>query len=199
MIKLKYDKKGDIMELGTIIIILIVAVIILIVFYIIGIYNKLVNAKNKVNDQFAQIDVQLKRRSDMIPNLVETVKCYTKHEEKTLKEVVEARNKMNTANGINEELEASNQVTSALNKLFALSEAYPDLKANENFMSLQQDLKETEDKLSYARSFYNDTVLNYNNLREQFPSNIIAKLFNFGKIEFFKTEDKEKEVPNVKF
>ena len=187
------------MELGTIIIILIVAVIILIVFYIIGIYNKLVNARNKVNDQFAQIDVQLKRRSDMIPNLVETVKGYTKHEEKTLKEVVEARNKMNTANGINEELEASNQVTSALNKLFALSEAYPDLKANETFMSLQQDLKETEDKLSYARSFYNDTVLNYNNLREQFPSNIIAKLFNFGKIEFFKTEDKEKEVPNVKF
>ena len=164
------------MELGTIIIILIVAVIILIVFYIIGIYNKLVNARNKVNDQFAQIDVQLKRRSDMIPNLVETVKGYTKHEEKTLKEVVEARNKMNTANGINE-----------------------DLKANENFMSLQQDLKETEDNLSYARSFYNDTVLNYNNLREQFPSNIIAKLFNFGKIEFFKTEDKEKEVPNVKF
>lgn len=187
------------MELGTIIIILIVAVIILIVFYIIGIYNKLVNARNKVNDQFAQIDVQLKRRSDMIPNLVETVKGYTKHEEKTLKEVVEARNKMNTANGINEELEASNQITGALNKLFALSEAYPDLKANENFMSLQQDLKETEDKLSYARSFYNDTVLNYNNLREQFPSNIIAKLFNFGKIEFFKTEGKEKEVPNVKF
>lgn len=187
------------MELGTIIIILIVAVIILIVFYIIGIYNKLVNARNKVNDQFAQIDVQLKRRSDMIPNLVETVKGYTKHEEKTLKEVVEARNKMNTANGINEELEASNQITGALNKLFALSEAYPDLKANENFMSLQKDLKETEDKLSYARSFYNDTVLNYNNLREQFPSNIIAKLFNFGKIEFFKTEDKEKEVPNVKF
>ena len=170
------------MELGTIIIILIVAVIILIVFYIIGIYNKLVNARNKVNDQFAQIDVQLKRRSDMIPNLVETVKGYTKHEEKTLKEVVEARNKMNTANGINEELEASNQITGALNKLFALSEAYPDLKANENFMSLQQDLKETEDKLSYARFFYNDTVLNYNNLREQFPSNIIAKLFNFGKI-----------------
>ena len=187
------------MELETIIIILIVAVIILIVFYIIGIYNKLVNARNKVNDQFAQIDVQLKRRSDMIPNLVETVKGYTKHEEKTLKEVVEARNKMNTANGINEELEASNQITGALNKLFALSEAYPDLKANENFMSLQQDLKETEDKLSYARSFYNDTVLNYNNLREQFPSNIIAELFNFGKIEFFKTEDKEKEVPNVKF
>ena len=187
------------MDIGTIIIIIIVGVLLILVFYGIGVYNSLVNARNKVKDQFSQIDVQLKRRSDMIPNLVETVKGYTKHEEKTLKEVVEARNKMNTANGINEELEASNQITGALNKLFALSEAYPDLKANENFMSLQQDLKETEDKLSYARSFYNDTVLNYNNLREQFPSNIIAKLFNFGKIEFFKTEDKEKEVPNVKF
>ena len=118
---------------------------------------------------------------------------------KLVKEVIEARNKMNSAGNINEELEASNNVTTALNKLFALSEAYPELKANENFLSLQKDLKETEDKLSYARYFYNDTVLNYNNLREQFPSNIIAKLFNFGKIEFFKTEDKEKEVPNVKF
>ena len=187
------------MELGTIIIILIVAVIILIVFYIIGIYNKLVNARNKVNDQFAQIDVQLKRRSDMIPNLVETVKGYTKHEEKTLKEVVEARNKMNTANGINEELEASNAVTGALNKLFALSEAYPELKANENFKSLQSDLKETEDKISYARGFYNDTVLTYNNLREQFPSNIVASMFKFEKIDFFNASEKEKENPQVKF
>ena len=147
------------MSLGTIIIIIVAAVVILLAFYVIGTYNNLVNARNKVNDQFAQIDVQLKRRSDMIPNLVETVKGYAKHEEKTLTEVIEARNKMATASGINEELEASNQVTSALNKLFALSEAYPDLKANSNFMSLQNDLKETEDKLSYARSFYNDTVL----------------------------------------
>ena len=187
------------MELGTIIIILIVAVIILIVFYIIGIYNKLVNARNKVNDQFAQIDVQLKRRSDMIPNLVETVKGYTKHEEKTLKEVVEARNKMNTAGNINEELEASNAITGALNKLFALSEAYPELKSNENFLSLQKDLKETEDKLSYARQFYNDSVLMYNNTREKFPSNIVANIFGFKEINFFKASEKEKEVPNVKF
>ncbi len=113
----------------------------------------------KAKDQFAQIDVQLKRRSDMIPNLVETVKGYAKHEENTFKEVIEARNKMNTAGNINEELEASNAVTGALNKLFALSEAYPELKSNENFLSLQKDLKETEDKLSYARQFYNDSVL----------------------------------------
>lgn len=187
------------MSLGTIIIIIVAAVVILLAFYVIGTYNNLVNARNKVNDQFAQIDVQLKRRSDMIPNLVETVKGYAKHEEKTLTEVIEARNKMATASGINEELEASNQVTSALNKLFALSESYPDLKANGNFMSLQNDLKETEDKLSYARSFYNDTVLNYNNLREQFPSNIVAGIFKFEKIDFFKTDEKSKETPQVKF
>ncbi|MGN1342012.1 MAG: LemA family protein [Bacilli bacterium] len=187
------------MSLGTIIIIIVAAVVILLAFYVIGTYNNLVNARNKVNDQFAQIDVQLKRRSDMIPNLVETVKGYAKHEEKTLTEVIEARNKMATASGINEELEASNQVTLALNKLFALSESYPDLKANSNFMSLQNDLKETEDKLSYARSFYNDTVLNYNNLREQFPSNIVAGIFKFEKIDFFKTDEKSKETPQVKF
>lgn len=187
------------MNIGTIIIIVVVAIILFLVFYIIGTYNNLVNARNKVKDQFAQIDVELKRRADMIPNLVETVKGYAKHEEKTLTEVIEARNKMTTANGINEELEASNQITSALNKLFALSEAYPDLKANENFMSLQNDLKETEDKLSYARSFYNDTVLNYNNMREQFPSNIVAGIFKFEKIDFFKTDEKSKENVQVKF
>ena len=187
------------MSLGTIIIIIVAAVVILLAFYVIGTYNNLVNARNKVNDQFAQIDVQLKRRSDMIPNLVETVKGYAKHEEKTLTEVIEARNKMATASGINEELEASNQVTSALNKLFALSESYPDLKANSNFMSLQNDLKETEDKISYARGFYNDTVLTYNNLREQFPSNIIASIFKFEKIDFFNADEKDKENPQVKF
>ena len=180
------------MDTGAIVIIIVVGVILLLVFYGIGVYNKLVNARNKVNDQFSQIDVQLKRRVDLIPNLVETVKGYAKHEEKTLTEVIEARNKMATASGINEELEASNQVTAALNKLFALSEAYPDLKANENFISLQADLKETEDKVSYARQFYN-------NLREQFPSNIIANMFKFGKIDFFKTDEKDKEAPQVKF
>lgn len=187
------------MELSSVIIIIVVGIVLLLVFYAIGVYNKLVNARNKVKDQFAQIDVQLKRRSDMIPNLVETVKGYAKHEENTLKEVIEARNKMTTANGINEELEASDNVSRALNKLFALSEAYPDLKANTNFLKLQDDLKETEDKLGYARQFYNDTVLTYNNLREKFPSNILANMFGFKEIDFFKASEKDKEVPNVKF
>ena len=187
------------MNIGTIIIIIVVGVLLILVFYAIGVYNNLINARNKAKDQFSQIDVQLKRRSDMIPNLVETVKGYAKHEEKTLKEVVEARNKMATASGINEEVEASNAVTSALNKLFALSEAYPELKANENFMSLQADLKETEDKISYARGFYNDTVLTYNNLREQFPSSIIASMFKFEKLEFFNADEKDRENQQVKF
>lgn len=187
------------MNSTTVVIIIIVAIILILAFYSIKVYNKLVNARNKVKDQFAQIDVQLKRRSDMIPNLVETVKGYAKHEKDTFTEVVEARNKMNSAGNINEELEASNEVTNALNKLFALAEAYPELKSNENFMALQKDLKETEDKLSYAREFYNDTVLGYNNLTEKFPSNIVAGLFGFKEIDFFKAQDKEKEVPQVKF
>lgn len=187
------------MSLGAVIGLVVVAVLLILVFYVVGVYNKLVNARNKVKDQFAQIDVQLKRRSDMIPNLVETVKGYAKHEKETLTEVIEARNKMNSAGNINEELEASAGVTNALNKLFALAEAYPELKANENFVALQKDLKETEDKLSYAREFYNDTVLGYNNLREKFPSNVVAGLFGFKEINFFKAEEKDKEVPKVKF
>lgn len=187
------------MSLGAIIIIVIVGIVIMAAFYAIGVYNSLINARNKVNDQFSQIDVQLKRRIDLIPNLVETVKGYAKHEENTLKEVIEARNKMANASSINEELAESDNVSKALNKLFALAEAYPDLKANTNFMSLQADLKDTEDKIGYARSFYNDTVLNYNNLRERFPSNIIANMFNFKEIDFFKATDKDRESVNVKF
>ena len=179
--------------------IIIIAVLLLIIFYFIGVYNKLVNGRNKVKDQFSQIDVQLKRRVDLIPNLVETVKGYAKHENNTLKEVIEARNKLNSATGINEEIDANNQLTGALNRLFALSEAYPDLKANENFISLQNDLKDTEDKISYARQFYNDTVLSYNNLVEMFPSNIVANMFKFTKYEFFQIDEKEKESPKVKF
>ena len=181
------------------VIFIIFAVIILLVFYGIGVYNKLVNSRNKVKDQWAQIDVQLKRRADLIPNLVETVKGYAKHEKNTLTEVIEARNKFVSAGSINEEIEANNQLTGALNKLFALSESYPELKANQNFISLQNDLKDTEDKISYARQFYNDTVLTYNNLVQMFPSNIVANMFKFEVYEFFKIEEKEKEVPKVSF
>ena len=187
------------MEGSTIFIIIVVGILFLLVFYVIGVYNKLVNARNKVDNQFSQIDVQLKRRADLIPNLVETVKGYAKHEKGTLTEVIEARNKAVSAGSVNEKVDANNQLTGALNKLFALSEAYPELKANENFMSLQNDLKDTEDKITYARQFYNDTAMSFNNLVEMFPSNIVASMFKFKKYEFFTALEEEKEVPKVKF
>lgn len=179
--------------------IIIAVLVVLVVIWYFSTYNNLVSLRNKKDNEWSQIDVQLKRRSDLIPNLVETVKGYAKHESETLEEVIKARNTYVSATTPEEAMKASGEITQALSKLFALSESYPDLKANQNFISLQNDLKETEDKLSYARSFYNDTVLNYNNLREQFPSNIVAGIFKFEKIDFFKTDEKSKETPQVKF
>ena len=187
------------MDTSAIVIVIIVGLLLLAVFYVIGIYNKLVNARNKVDNQFSQIDVQLKRRSDLVPNLVETVKGYAKHEEGTLTAVIEARNKSVSASGVNEKIEAEGELTKALNRLFALTEAYPDLKANENFLSLQNDLKDTEDKIMYARQFYNDTSMTFNDLVEMFPSNIVAKMFGFKKYEFFSATEEEKQTPKVKF
>ena len=187
------------MSTSVIVIIVIVGLLVVLAGYVIGVYNKLVNARNKVDNQFSQIDVQLKRRADLIPNLVETVKGYAKHEEGTLTAVIEARNKAVSASSVNDKVDANNQLTGALNKLFALSEAYPDLKANTNFMSLQNDLKDTEDKITYARQFYNDTAMMFNNLVEMFPSNIVAKMFGFKKYQFFEATEAEKETPKVKF
>ena len=174
-------------------------IILILACYVIGIYNKLVNARNKVENQFSQVDIQLKRRADLIPNLVETVKGYAKHEKETFTEVIEARNKAVNAGTVNEKIEANNELTGALNKLFALAEAYPELKANENFLSLQNDLKDTEDKITYARQFYNDSAMGYNNLTQMFPSNIVASMFGFKKFEYFKAEEKDKETPKVEF
>ena len=187
------------MDTSAIIIVIIVGLLFLLVFYAIGVYNKLVNARNKADNQFSQIDIQLKRRSDLIPNLIETVKGYAKHEEGTFTKVVEARNKAISANGVNAKVEAENELTGALTKLLALTEAYPELKANENFLSLQNDLKDTEDKITYARQFYNDTAMNFNNLVEMFPSNIVAKMFKFVKYAFFEAQESDKETPKVKF
>ena len=181
------------------VIFIIVGILIVLVGYVVGVYNKLVNARNKVKNQFSQVDIQLKRRADLIPNLVETVKGYAKHEKETFTEVIEARNKAVNAGSVNEKIEANNQLTGALNKLFALAESYPELKANENFLALQNDLKDTEDKITYARQFYNDSAMGFNNLVEMFPSNIVAGMFKFEKFEFFKIEEKEKEVPKVEF
>lgn len=184
------------MKIGLIIVLGILA---LLVVYVISVYNKLVNSRNKVENQWSQIDVQLKRRADLIPNLVETVKGYAKHEEGTLTKVIEMRNKAVNASTVNEKVEANNELTGALSRLMVIAEAYPELKANQNFVSLQNDLKDTEDKISYARQFYNDSAMNFNNLVEMFPSNIIANMFGFKKFEFFKVEEEAKEVPKVEF
>ncbi len=178
---------------------IILIVLALLLFWVIGVYNGLVTLRNKVRDQWAQIDVLLKRRSDLIPNLVETVKGYAGHESETLEAVIAARNKVVAAPSKEEEMKASGELTGALNRLFALSESYPELKANENFMDLQQSLKDTEDKVSYARQFYNDAVLKYQNKIEMFPSNIIANIFGFKPEKFFEATEAEKEVPKVQF
>ncbi len=177
----------------------VIGIVVILIFYVIATYNGLVSLRNKKDDQWSQIDVVLKRRADLIPNLVETVKGYAKHEKETFEEVIKARNTYVAASTPEEEMKASGEVTSALNKLFALAEAYPDLKANENFKSLQNDLKDTEDKISYSRQFYNDSVLMYNNKVQMFPSNIIANIFNFKKGAFFEATEADKKAPEVKF
>ena len=178
------------------IILIVVAVIVL---YVISTYNGLVVLRNKVKDQWSQIEVQLKRRADLIPNLVETVKGYAAHEKDTLEAVVSARNKAVSATTPEAEMQANGELSQALGRLFALTEAYPDLKANTNFVVLQNQLKETEDKISYSRQFYNDTVLKYQNKKESFPSNIIAGMFGFKTFKFFEAEEQDRKVPEVKF
>ena len=179
--------------------IIIIAVLVLLVFYVIGVYNSLVNLRNMVKDQWAQIDVTLKRRADLIPNVVETVKGYASHEKDTLEAVVNARNKAFSATTKEDEMQANGELTQALGRLFALTEAYPDLKANTNFLQLQTELNETENKIAYARQFYNDVALKYRNKVEMFPSNIIAGIFGFKAEPFFEVSDADKEVPQVKF
>lgn len=179
--------------------IIIGAVVLFLILFVIGVYNKLVRLRNMVQDQWSQIDVLLKRRADLIPNLVETVKGYAAHESETLEAVISARNKAISATNPHDEMEANGELTRALGRLFALAEAYPELKANQNFLSLQGDLKDTEDKISYARQFYNDSVLSYKNELEMFPSNIVAAIFNFKPAEFFEVSDDDREVPQVKF
>ena len=179
--------------------IILIVVLVLLVLYVIGTYNKLVKARNKVEGEWAQIDVQLKRRIDLIPNLVETVKGYAKHEKETLEAVINARSKAVSATTPEEAIAASGEVTQALSRLFALSEAYPDLKADANFKDLQDNLKEAEDKIAYARQFYNDTAKSYKNLVEMFPSNIVASIFKFKAKPFFEIDAAEIEVPKVQF
>ena len=179
--------------------IIVLAIVVVLAIYVISVRNSLVVLRNKVKDQLSQIDIQLKRRFDLIPNLVETVKGYTKHEKSTLEDVIKARNSYLSAGTPEEQLKADGELNKTLNKLFALSENYPELKANENFINLQNELTATEEKISYARTFYNDSVLNLNNKIEMFPSNIVASMFHFTKEKFFEAAEEERENVKVKF
>lgn len=185
--------------MNLIIIIIVVILVIFIIGTLIHMYNNLVGLRNLVKNSYSQIDVQLKRRNDLIPNLVETVKGYAGHEKGVLEEVTKARTGVMNAQGVKETSEADNQLTGALKTLFAVAENYPDLKANSNFQQLQTELSETEDKISYSRQFYNDAVLKYNNACQQFPSSLMARLFGFKADEFFEAPAAEREVPEVKF
>lgn len=179
--------------------IVLIVIVVLLVLWFFATYNKLIVLRNRVKDQWSQIDVQLKRRADLIPNLVETVKGYAKHEKGTLEDVVKARNTFTSAKTPEEEMKASGELTQALSRLMVLSESYPELKANQNFMSLQNDLKDAEDKISTMRQFYNDTVLKYNNKVEMIPSNIVANMCHFQKEAFFEIASEERNVPKVSF
>ena len=181
-------------------VIVVIVLVVLIVGALVLSYNGLVRKRNQVENAWSQIDVQLKRRIDLIPNLVETVKGYAAHERETLQAVVEARNAAIAApDEPVPQAEANNQLTAALNRLFALREAYPDLKANQNFLSLQEELTATEGRVAYARQFYNDSVYEYDNKLQTFPTVIIAKTFNFTEREYFEIDEPDREVPTVEF
>jgi LemA protein len=177
-----------------------IGLIVVILAWIAGAYNGLVRLRNTVENAWAQIDVQLKRRHDLIPNLVETVKGYAAHERETFEKVTQARNMAVNATSVADKAQAENVLTGALKSLFAVAEAYPDLKANSEFMRLQEELTSTENKVAFARQFYNDSVMTYNTRIEVFPTNFIANMFSFGRREFFevKAED-ERSAPQVKF
>ncbi len=180
--------------------IIVIVIVALLVIYGVASYNGLIRRRNQVENSWSQIDVQLKRRIDLIPNLVETVKAYAAHEKDTLDAVVRARNAAiaapNTPAG---QADANNQITGALRQLFALSEAYPDLKANQNFLALQEELTATEGRVAYARQFYNDSVLGYNTKLQAFPTVFFAKAMKFDKREYFEADEASREVPKVQF
>lgn len=180
---------------------IIIAIIVLIIAIYIVTYNGVQKARVYVDEAWSQIDVQLKRRNDLIPNLVETTKGYAKHEKETLEGVVKLRDQLvNVPQGDHQEaMKLSNQITDSLKSIFALSEAYPDLKANQNFLKLQEELTNTENKIAYSRQLYNSSVATYDQKLLTFPSNIISKIHKFTKVNYLETPTEEKDVPKVKF
>ena len=174
-------------------------IVVLLIVWAISVYNHLVSLKMRVKNAWAQIDTQLKRRFDLIPNLVETVKGYAAHEQGTLEKVIAARNTYASATSVEDKAKANNELTSTLKSIFALGEAYPELKANENFLALQTELAGTEDKVAYSRQFYNDTVQMYNTAIMKFPNNILAGMFGYKEEPFFTIDDAQKEPVKVQF
>jgi len=182
------------------ILIVLIVIVVLLVMFVIGIYNSLVSLRNQVANAWSQIDVQLKRRHDLIPNLIETAKGYMQHERGTLEAVTNARSQAMGAKGVAESAKAEGVLGKALSKFLLTVEAYPDLKANQNFLSLQEELSSTENKIAFSRQAYNDQVLFYNNKIQMFPSNVVAGMFSFAKRDYFEIEDAgEKAVPKVSF
>ncbi|MET0909376.1 MAG: LemA family protein [Ilumatobacteraceae bacterium] len=180
--------------------IIVIVVVVLLVIFLIGAYNGLIRRRNQIENAWSQIDVQLKRRIDLIPNLVETVKGYAAHERETLERVIQARNMAMQAPGTpHAQAEADNALTGALKSVFALGEAYPDLKANQNFLQLQEELTATEGRVAYARQFYNDSVLEYNNKLEQFPTMYYARWLKFQRREYFETDEAARSAPQISF
>jgi len=180
--------------------IIVVIIVVLLVVYLITAYNGLIRRRNQIENAWSQIDVQLKRRLDLIPNLIETVKGYAAHERETLDAVIRARNAAASAPDTpGAQAAAQGEVTGALRQLFALGEAYPDLKANQNFLALQEELTATEGRVAYARQFYNDSVLEYNNKLEQFPTIYFARMLKFERREYFQADEAARSVPTVEF
>ena len=174
-------------------------VVIVLIFIVIGMYNGLVRARLRVREAWSGIDVQLKRRTDLVPNLVETVKGYASHEREVLENVTRARSMLQQAGTPGQAAEANNMLTQTLRSLFAVAENYPDLKANQNFLDLQNELSDIEEKIAYARQFYNTNTLSYNEKVHTFPTLIFANMFNFEPAEFFEVEEADRAVPQVSF
>jgi len=183
------------MEILLVLLTLILLIVALFIFY----YNRIITLENRVNNAFSQVDVQLKRRNDLIPNLVNTVKGYAAHETAVFDRVTQARERMLSAGSIEEKSAASNQLTQALRSVFAIAEAYPELKADANFRELQGQLEETENKIAYSRQFFNDTVLDFNNTVTTIPGIFIAQLMNKKPKPFFETDETTRQVPSVNF
>ena len=176
-----------------------IGVLVLVVLFLVVTYNRLVRLRNRVEAAWSQIDVQLKRRHDLIPNLVETVKGYAAHERETLESVTQARQQAVAAKGVEEQAQAENMLTATLRQLFAVAEAYPDLKANQNFLALQEELTGTESRIAFSRQFYNEQVLAYDNALETFPSNTVAGMFNFEPKVYFEAEEVARDAVRVDF